>query len=400
MDDIYEFDNSEYRLASMQVKAIAYDVVTGITRKKINIKKNLEDSEEKEALLKKLSEISDKVVELTDNLEQELQKLDDIEEELEGIDIPSKERGEEKQEVVKEPMSAEMPAPVVPTPTPEVSVSAPVVPAPTPAITIPTPQITVPTPIVTAPTTPAVPAPPEPAVPTKVEEAPSPGPSKVELPDIELTPVIAPVEEVASLEVPEAPQAAPVTQPVEAPSVATPEPEKPVSEPAPQPEPKMEVQEEPKIESPAESETKEEPQTVTEEPSIELDPLEETQEPALEDAPKEETPELKKRFQKTVKTPSKAIMVRQNQIENLRKSRLKQEQLLADKGLLPELAAQEKEAAAKEEELSPMKKELPDDVERKIEDLTVKASIYYNEGEVDKAQEIYDEIKKLNEEYQ
>ena len=33
--------------------------------------------------------------------------------------------------------------------------------------------------------------------------------------------------------------------------------------------------------------------------------------------------------------------------------------------------------------------------ERQIEDLTVKANIYYNEGEIDKAQELYDQIKKL-----
>ena len=72
MDDVYEFENSEYRLASMQIKAIAYDVMTGITRKK-GVLKNKDIPTE---VLNRLTLISDRIVELTDSLEEELQKLD------------------------------------------------------------------------------------------------------------------------------------------------------------------------------------------------------------------------------------------------------------------------------------------------------------------------------------
>ena len=139
------------------------------------------------------------------------------------------------------------------------------------------------------------------------------------------------------------------------------------------------------------ADTKEEP-VEQQEPKI----VEEN-EPKLEE--NESTPKTKV-FKKLVKDLSRAIMVKQLQLENLRNSRLVQEKLLAEKGLLPELAKKDQEEAEKKEAEKPLKKELPDDVERKIEDLTVKASIYYNEGEIDKAQEIYDEIKRLNEENQ
>ena len=115
---------------------------------------------------------------------------------------------------------------------------------------------------------------------------------------------------------------------------------------------------------------------------------------ALSAPTSDEAPAGQKRFQKTTKEVSKAIMVRPNQLENLRKSRIHQEQILAAKGLLPEVTEQEQEEIKQQ-----VPKELPD-VERKIEDLTVKASIYYNEGELDKAQELYDEIKELNKQYQ
>lgn len=89
-------------------------------------------------------------------------------------------------------------------------------------------------------------------------------------------------------------------------------------------------------------------------------------------------------------------MVRPNQLENLRKSRLYQEQLLISKGLF-QSPTETTEPIPKPEQTP---KELPDNIERQIEDLTVKANIYYNEGELDKAQELYDQIKALNKEYQ
>ena len=81
MDDIYEFENSEYRLASMQIKAIAYDVVTGISKKKTILKKK--NDNEASSLAQKLATISDRIIEITDSLEEELQKLDQIEEKRE-----------------------------------------------------------------------------------------------------------------------------------------------------------------------------------------------------------------------------------------------------------------------------------------------------------------------------
>lgn len=101
----------------------------------------------------------------------------------------------------------------------------------------------------------------------------------------------------------------------------------------------------------------------------------------------------KKQFQKTIKNLSKAIMVKQNQLENLRNSRTRQEQLVATKGVFNQV---EKDSSNVIEQNPVVKKPLPDNVEREIEDLTVKANIYYNEGEIEKAQELYDRIKELN----
>lgn len=101
----------------------------------------------------------------------------------------------------------------------------------------------------------------------------------------------------------------------------------------------------------------------------------------------------KKQFKKTIKNLSKAIMVKQNQLENLRNSRTRQEQLVATKGVFNQV---EKDSSNVIEQNPVVKKPLPDNVEREIEDLTVKANIYYNEGEIEKAQELYDRIKELN----
>ena len=117
-------------------------------------------------------------------------------------------------------------------------------------------------------------------------------------------------------------------------------------------------------------------------------------EPSKTESSKKEST-VKKRFQKMTKNLSKAIMVKPSQLQNLRKSHEYQEQILANLGIF-------EKTEASEEAKNPITegpKELPDDVERQIEDLTVKANIYYNEGEVDKAQELYDKIKELNEQY-
>ena len=129
--------------------------------------------------------------------------------------------------------------------------------------------------------------------------------------------------------------------------------------------------------------------------SPEMNEVEETDSPMNATTVQEPIKEsAKKRLQKTTKSLSKAIMVRPNQLQNLRKSRRFQEQLLAKQGVF--------EKTDQAEEIIPItqgSQQLPDEIERQIEDLTVKANIYYNEGEVDKAQELYDKIRKLNEQY-
>ena len=352
MDDIIEFDNSEYRLASMQVKAIAYDVVTGITRKKINIKNGLDDAAKRDELLAKLNEINDKVVELTDELELELEKLDDIDEELEDILRPSNVKPQQEvtqpkpaEETVVTPTNEEV---TIPNPEPEPSIlevtEKPLITIPEPSSETHQPEQTVKeVNIETAPVEESQETVSQQVENETKEEEPQPEISKVDLPDI--------------------PQV--VNQPEEMPSETAETSDDTKEEPVEQQEPKIVTMEE--------------------------------NEPKLEE--KESTPKIKV-FKKMVKDLSRAIMVKQSQLENLRNSRLVQEKLLAEKGLLPELGKKDKAEALKKEAEKPIKKELPDDVERKIEDLTVKASIYYNEGETDKAQELYDEIKRLTEENQ
>ena len=64
MDDIYEFDNNEYRIAAMQIKAIAYDVITEITKKRMQLAKIAENDK-----MNNLISIQDKLVEITDEKE-------------------------------------------------------------------------------------------------------------------------------------------------------------------------------------------------------------------------------------------------------------------------------------------------------------------------------------------
>lgn len=354
MDDIIEFDNSEYRLASMQVKAIAYDVVTGITRKKINIKNGLDDTAKRDELLAKLNEINDKVVELTDDLELELEKLDDIDEELEDILRPSNVK---PQQEVTQPKAAE--ETVVTSTNEEVTVQKP---EPEPSV----PEVTEKSVNTISETSSEEQSPqPEQMVKEESTETPSAEESQEAVPQqVENETKEEDAQpEMSNVDLPDISQVA--NQPEEMPAEATETSDDTKEEPVEQQEPKI----------------------------VEV----EENEPKLEE--NETTPKTKV-FKKLVKDLSRAIMVKQTQLENLRNSRLVQEKLLAEKGLLPELGKKDKAEALKKEAEKPIKKELPDDVERKIEDLTVKASIYYNEGETDKAQELYDEIKRLTEENQ
>lgn len=298
MDDVYEFENSEYRLASMQIKAIAYDVMTGITRKK----RILKDKDIPIEVLNKLKLISDRIVELTDSLEEELQKLDQT---IENTN-------EKQLETTLNNMN----------------------------------QSTI-----------------------EVKETPE------ELPK---------PEAIIQKEFKEENNITPLQQPkVEMNNVQENEP---VEEPQTQKIDKSITTSKSGLTENQESEISHSP---------EMNEVEETDSPMNATTVQEPIKEsAKKRLQKTTKSLSKAIMVRPNQLQNLRKSRKFQEQLLAKQGVF--------EKADQAEEIIPItqgSQQLPDEIERQIEDLTVKANIYYNEGEVDKAQELYDKIRKLNEQY-
>lgn len=406
MDDIYEFENSEYRLASMQIKAIAYDIVTGISKKKIDLKKK--GDSDTSSLAQNLTTISDRIIEITDSLEEELQKLNQIEEkreimtsetvvatedntsaqekdfsddkkeEQEEVEVPSQkikinlsEQIEPKQEVMEEPeKKEEQQEPKTPIKN-DVEKGKFVIPLSAFKNANSNNQES------SKENT------------TKETEKQS---EKQEPPienDIEKGKFVIPLSAFknASQE-----KAAEVDNNKE----STPEP-------APQ-EPTIVEQNNQEVSLPdlnikiADSITNTPAEPENKEPQPREQVQETSQTPQVEPSKTESTKKestAKKRFQKMTKNLSKAIMVKPSQLQNLRKSHEYQEQLLANLGIF-------EKTEVSEETKNPITegpKELPDDVERQIEDLTVKANIYYNEGEVDKAQELYDKIKELNEQY-
>ena len=403
MDDIYEFENSEYRLASMQIKAIAYDVVTGISKKKTILKKK--NDNEASSLAQKLATISDRIIEITDSLEEELQKLDQIEEkreimtsetvvttedntsaqekdftddkkeEQEEVEVPSQkikidlsEQIEPKQEVMEETeKKEEQQEPKTPIKN-DVEKGKFVIPLSA---------------FKNANSNNQESAKENTAKETE-KKAEQQGPPIEN--DIEKGKFVIPLSAFKNASQEKAPE---VDNNKEN-----------NLEPAPQ-EPTIVEQNNQEVSlsdlnikladsTPAEPENKEpqpreQVQETSQTPQVEPSKTESTK--------KEST--AQKRFQKMTKNLSKAIMVKPSQLQNLRKSHEYQEQLLANLGIF-------EKTEASEEAKNPITegpKELPDDVERQIEDLTVKANIYYNEGEVDKAQELYDKIKELNEQY-
>lgn len=406
MDDIYEFENSEYRLASMQIKAIAYDIVTGISKKKIDLKKK--GDSDTSSLAQNLTTISDRIIEITDSLEEELQKLDQIEEkreimtsetvvatedntsaqekdfsddkkeEQEEVEVPSQkikinlsEQIEPKQEVMEEPeKKEEQQEPKTPIKN-DVEKGKFVIPLSAFKNANSNNQ--------------------ESSKENTTKETEKQA-EKQEPPienDIEKGEFVIPLSAFknASQE-----KAAEVDNNKE----STPEP-------APQ-EPTIVEQNNQEVSLPdlnikiADSiaNTPAEPENKEPQPREQVQETSQTPqvEPSKTESIKKEST-AKKRFQKMTKNLSKAIMVKPSQLQNLRKSHEYQEQLLANLGIF-------EKTEASEEAKNPITegpKELPDDVERQIEDLTVKANIYYNEGEVDKAQELYDKIKELNEQY-
>lgn len=403
MDDIYEFENNEYRLASMQIKAIAYDIVTGISKKKIALKKK--GDSDTSSLAQKLATISDRIIEITDSLEEELQKLDQIEEkreimtsetvvatedntsaqekdfaddkkeEKEEVEVPSQkikidlsEQTEPKQEVMEETeKKEEQHEPKTPIKN-DVEKGKFVIPLSA---------------FKNANSNNQESAKENTAKETE-KKAEQQGPPIEN--DIEKGKFVIPLSAFKNASQEKATE-------VDNNKESTPEP-------APQ-EPTIVEQNNQEVSLPdlnikiADS-TPAEPENKEPQPREQVQETSQTPqvEPSKTESSKKEST-VKKRFQKMTKNLSKAIMVKPSQLQNLRKSHEYQEQILANLGIF-------EKTEASEEAKNPITegpKELPDDVERQIEDLTVKANIYYNEGEVDKAQELYDKIKELNEQY-
>lgn len=403
MDDIYEFENSEYRLASMQIKAIAYDVVTGISKKKTILKKK--NDNEASSLAQKLATISDRIIEITDSLEEELQKLDQIEEKREimtsetvvatedntsaqekdftddkkeEVEVPSQkikidlsEQIEPKQEVMEEAeKKEEQQEPKTPIKN-DVEKGKFVIPLSA---------------FKNANSNNQESAKENTAKETE-KQAEQQGPPIEN--DIEKGKFVIPLSAFKNASQEKATE-------VDNNKESTPEP-------APQ-EPTIVEQNNQEVSLPdlnikiADSTTNTPAEPENKEPQPREQVQETSQTPQVEPSKTESSKKestVKKRFQKMTKNLSKAIMVKPSQLQNLRKSHEYQEQILANLGIF-------EKTEASEEAKNPITegpKELPDDVERQIEDLTVKANIYYNEGEVDKAQELYDKIKELNEQY-
>lgn len=285
MEDKYEFESAEYRIAAIELKAVAYDIVATISKRKTELMKATKNEEEKKQRLTELNNRNDNLLMLTNQLEEQLEALDSLDKEMKKRDLEEK----------------------------------------------------------------------------------SSKPLALSNKDL---------EEKKAIVI----NANPIEQ------------EKEIIIPEEEPEEEFDTEIEPEQHQPIsiEKTNEEQQKNITTEISPQT---------AFSSSPKIPTPvgantqPVKRKFQKTTKNISKAIMVKPNQLENLRKSRINQEQKLVEKGIfLPLMQNLQKNMI---EEPQPLKKELPDDIERKIEDLTVKANIYYNEGEIDKAQELYDQIKAL-----
>ena len=285
MEDKYEFESAEYRIAAIELKAVAYDIVATISKRKTELMKTTKNEEEKKQRLMELNNRNDNLLMLTNQLEEQLEALDSLDKEMKKRDLEEK----------------------------------------------------------------------------------SSKPLALSNKDL---------EEKKAIVI----NANPIEQ------------EKEIIIPEEEPEEEFDTEIEPEQHQPIsiEKTNEEQQKNITTEISPQT---------AFSSSPKIPTPvgantqPVKRKFQKTTKNISKAIMVKPNQLENLRKSRINQEQKLVEKGIfLPLMQNLQKNMI---EEPQPLKKELPDDIERKIEDLTVKANIYYNEGEIDKAQELYDQIKAL-----
>lgn len=276
MDDIYEFENTKHRKASVQIKAIAYDLMMELTEKKKELLKN--KSSNSNELIDQLNSISDHFFQIIKDFENQLEILDQYEETLKSLELEPTEVSrigvESKSLPIKDQFVVENQTPIIKKNPEEMSKDSN----------------------------------------NEIEKV-------KDLPDLK------------------------------------------IAEALPQ---EIENEEDDDYE----------------------DSLDATKEPAIVNA-------KPKVFYKKSKNMSKAIMVKPNQLLNLKNSLYSQEEILVNKGIFssPGISSIETKKNTLEQPIKPV---LPDDVERQIEDLTVKASIYYNEGDTAKAEELYRKINELN----
>lgn len=276
MDDIYEFENTKHRKASVQIKAIAYDLMMELTEKKKELLKN--KSNNSSELIDQLNSISNQFFQIIKDFENQLEILDQYEETLKSLELEPTEVSrigvESKSLPIKDQFVVENQTPIIK------------------------------------------------KNPEKMSKDSNNEIEKVkDLPDLK------------------------------------------IAEALPQ---EIENEEDDDYE----------------------DSLDATKEPAIVNA-------KPKVFYKKSKNMSKAIMVKPNQLLNLKNSLYSQEEILVNKGIFSSSGISSIETKKNTLE-QPIKPVLPDDVERQIEDLTVKASIYYNEGDTAKAEELYRKINELN----
>lgn len=276
MDDIYEFENTKHRKASVQIKAIAYDLMMELTEKKKELLKNKSSNSNK--LIDQLNSISDKFFQIIKDFENQLEILDQYEETLKSLELEPTEVSrigvESKSLPIKDQFVVENQTPIIKKNPEEMSKDSN----------------------------------------NEIEKV-------KDLPDLKIAEAL--------------------------------------------------------------------PQEIgNEEDDDYEDSLDATKEPAIVNA-------KPKVFYKKSKNMSKAIMVKPNQLLNLKNSLYSQEEILVNKGIFssPGISSIETKKNTLEQPIKPV---LPDDVERQIEDLTVKASIYYNEGDTAKAEELYRKINELN----
>ena len=90
MEDKYEFESAEYRIAAIELKAVAYDIVATISKRKTELMKTTKNEEEKKQRLTELNNRNDNLLMLTNQLEEQLEALDSLDKEMKKRDLEEK----------------------------------------------------------------------------------------------------------------------------------------------------------------------------------------------------------------------------------------------------------------------------------------------------------------------